>query len=319
MSLNEKFDQVKQQGREILDTLKRQLEKIKKKNLNKVVKEIRKHKNDWEVEFNRKMVTKPELVKFKLRLPELETLQQYLKKNLADVPKNLTQNTNRMKTPEMSEISEMSEDNDKREDSGHLELSNNSSENEAPVDMEELEGFYKKTLNKHELSLTEDSLRFLISKVLRNQKKKLTCKYKISKKKNKFEAVKFQKYSENIENLLVLCVSAEGEEFGGLARTGWNNEDKDFSRNFIFSLSKKSLHRQMKAMSETFSLHYLEEKGPCFGTDDLVIGDNPQLDANSTSNLGNHFEFKGANPREYLAGSENFKLIECLIYEIKEF
>lgn len=314
MSVHEKFDQIQEQGTKILENLSRQLEEFKKKNLNKIIHEIKNHKKEWENEFNKNMVTKSSLMKFKLKLPNLNTLQKFMKKNLAKIPENLTKN----ESIQISEISENSESSQNLKNTEKLELSedSDSSRNKEEVD-EDLEEFYKDALKKNKFSLKKDSLRFLISNVFKNKKMKLQTKYKIKKKQNKFEAVKFQKYTEKMSNLLIICVSEEGEEFGGFAKTGWNSEDKDYASNFIFSLTKRSIHKQIRPMSEDFSLEYIAGNGPCFGPQDLVIGDNPQLGFSSTSHLGNLFEFDGPNPQEYLAGAQNFKLRECFVYEIK--
>ena len=163
------------------------------------------------------------------------------------------------------------------------------------VNKETLESI-KASLTKYDLKLDSDSLSFLVSEVLKNEKCKISLKYKLSKKKKNFEAKKFFKSIQNKKNLLVICRAETGQYFGGLIKTGWNMEDENFKKNCIFSLSKKTIHSQLRAINNKTALYSNENCGPTFGEKDLIIGNNCAKEATSKSELGDMFEFTGSNP-----------------------
>jgi hypothetical protein len=178
--------------------------------------------------------------------------------------------------------------------------------------------YYGGQLKKHSLELNKKSLEFLIARVLQGKKMKLKSVYRLSKKSKKFEAQKFVNESKDKKNLLILCVSEQGMEFGGMAKSGWNSDDP-INGNMLFSLTKGTLHPQLRKMDSDNALSILPGAGPCFGKRDLVISDNCCKEAGSSSSLGDVFEYKG-DPKlkeTYLGGASKFKLRDCLIYEVK--
>jgi len=283
-SIDEKYQEIETQSKKVLKKIQNNLSNFKKDTRKKLVTEVAKHKQEWEREFNNNMYTGKSNNRTNLKLPDISCM----KSDVAPLP------------PKRDEPDDQN------------------SEHSEPEINKELVQYYSSKFESNNMELSESSLNFLSSKIFKNEKKNIKLLYRLSKKKKKFEGKKFQKNTKDHENVLVICISETGEEFGGFAGTGWNTNNKDFSKNFLFSLSKQTIHQQTKNVSKSNSLEYSEDNGPCFGEIDLLVGNDCCNEASSTSYLGNFFEFEGSDAKSHLAGKNQFIITDCLVYTIKE-
>ena len=285
-SIDEKYQEIETQSKQVLKKIQNNLKTFKKDTRKKLIKEVARHKQEWEREFNKNMYTVKSNNNSTLKLPDLSCM----KSDVAPLPPI------------------RDEPEDRNSDSDHSE----------PEINKELVQYYSSKFESNKMELSESSLNFFSSKILENKKKNIKLLYRLSKNKKKFEGKKFKKNTKDQENVLVICVSETGEEFGGFAGTGWNTNNNDFSKNFLFSLTKKTIHRQIKNVSKSNSLEYSEDNGPCFGEIDLLVGNDCCNEASSTSYLGNFFEFEGSDAKCHLAGKNQFIITDCLVYSVKE-
>ena len=259
------------------------LNKFKEQRKKKIIKEIKVHKEEWEREFNKGMVSN----------------SSYKKNNLKLYPSQFIEESNQMAPVPVPSPAPVSESQTTNMDKS-------------------MEKYISEKLKSQNMKLSSESIEFLLSSVLKNQNSKLSLLYRLNKTKKKFIAEKFKEKTENKKNVLVLCKNKEGEEFGGFAGTGWNTNDNDFSKNFLFSLSKSTIHPQTKSMSKKNSLEYSENKGPTFGELDLVIGDKCCNGDFSSSYLGNFFDSGKFDAKTHLGSKNSFTLTDCLIYQLKD-
>ena len=303
MSMDDKFKQIEKENKEFLQILDKNLTQMKKKSLKKIAKEIKKYKKDWENEYNKDQITNNSKG-FNLKLKNLKSIDKIL-----NVIPSVNQQRNQVSKP--SSPSEPSQPSQPSSDS------NKNSFNNKPIKPNEKTlKKIKDCLNKFEMKLNPDSISYLVSNVLNNEDLKLTLLYKLSKKSLKFKTEKFNEKTKDKKKILVLCISNNKLEFGGYVETGWDTNDSNYNKNCIFSLSNKTIHYQIKKISEN-CLETQEKSGPSFGLNDLVIGDNCNKMETCSSNLGELFEFSGNNPKTYLAGSEKFNLSDCLVFSLK--
>ncbi|CDW83051.1 UNKNOWN [Stylonychia lemnae] len=122
---------------------------------------------------------------------------------------------------------------------------------------------------------------------------------------------------------ITLILSDKGEVFGGYSSLSWESSNqwvKD-PHAFIFSLTKNTLHEQYQHFEQGVLHHSLCFMRFGYGND-IFIKDNCNINCNSYCLLGGTFTPpQGSNygdqlARDYLAGCENFRVIEIEVYTI---
>ena len=288
ISIADKYKQIQERGESLLSRINSVLDDFKKNAFKVWSGELKKNKQIWEKDFNEKLINHKDKCNFKLKYKEIDFFDHSKIKKEEEKTRNFTKKSK--KVPEIK-----------------IEETSN-----------ELKKYYWNIIKTYSQELKPESLKFLVSKILENQKYKFNFLYRLSKRKKKYQVKKFLEKIEGKKNILTICISNTDHEFGGFAAEGWETL-YDFTQNFIFSLDKGTIHPQIKNVSETATLVNSKGFGPCFGINDLKICNNCCNHEDSSTNLGEFFEFEGDDPKLYLAGSESFILKECLIFEIENF
>lgn len=188
---------------------------------------------------------------------------------------------------------------------------------------EKIENFKRQT-DKYNLNVKEDEIKYIFETVLENRNINLVCKYRQSQK-NKFKASTFHDKCDQIGESLVICRSEDDRIFGGVNFINWDksNIESIEKKNFLFSLKPKmNIFKLKDGISSKKSMKYREKKGPIFGENDLVIGNNCLKEKTCSSNLGKSFEFSGNPDKSYKIFSkkdEKFSLKAIMIFSIEEF
>lgn len=138
-----------------------------------------------------------------------------------------------------------------------------------------------------------------------------------------FKANDFHEKCDGIPNTLAIIKTTNGQIFGGFSSLSWNSEMKEYEQDssaYIFSLVNNINTPKLIECESCFSSIKCDMKyGPCFGSGDLVIADNSNSNSESSSKLGNSygsslFESESNSAKTFLAGSENFQLVEIEIF-----
>ena len=167
---------------------------------------------------------------------------------------------------------------------------------------------------------------------------KLTCEFQVYQKlsllyrasKDGFEAASFHAKCDDKPNTLVVIKSENGNIFGGYTEQSWSGRMwKNDPNSFIFSLvNKDNKPIKIKVTENKYSIGTYETCGPAFGgnvlnnelsSGDIYISDKSNLNAYSSSNLGNcfihpNYAVESTEAKSYLAGSFNFKVVEIEVY-----
>lgn len=153
----------------------------------------------------------------------------------------------------------------------------------------------------------------------KNQKLKLL--YRASR--DGFGAVNFHAKCDNQANTITLIRTSKNEVFGGFTQQMWssNNQFYDDDKAYLFSLVNKfgkpfvcRIINPFKAIECTATF------GPTFGTSDLYVCDNSNVESFSYSVLSNYVPPKdiGHESRNYYFCSEkNFLISELEVFQIQ--
>eukprot|EP00347_Sterkiella_histriomuscorum_P012775 403367270 len=153
-----------------------------------------------------------------------------------------------------------------------------------------------------------------------------TRKYKLlyCGSRDGFEAQDFHEYCDERGPTMSFILSECGYVFGGYASVPWTSSDnhKFYSDAdaFIFSLSKRSIHKQFRNMKQ--AVYHRKDLLCEFGRDDMDIRDKCN-ENKSICNLGHTYELPEGcvqysnEAQSYLAGIYQFKVLEIEVYLLK--
>eukprot|EP00347_Sterkiella_histriomuscorum_P007537 403348542 len=172
-----------------------------------------------------------------------------------------------------------------------------------------------KEINKSQHSLLQQQISYYSTK----QYKLLYCG-----SRDGFSAYKFYSLCYNKGPTVSFILSECGQVFGGYASLPWTTSnhflpDIDLSA-FVFSLSKRSIHRQNRKQHQ--AVYHCQDYMCAFGND-IEIGDNCDKNSNSWCNLGctyelpNGYQYSSNEAQSYLAGQYHFKVLEIQVYSLQ--
>lgn len=297
--IKDKISSIKKCGRDLLDSFCDSIKTLKENSIAKISKEIINYRNLWENEFN------TELINNTFSKSKISNLKKY------NLPKLDILNKVR-KSKSFSSNKEQDDEFD------NLDLNQTIAKSfiNSPIF-----DYYSNCLQQIKLNLSNEEIHFFTNQVLNNKKWKLHVKYKLNERKKGYSVKKFNKNCLNKEKILVLCESENGNIFGGYNDSGWGLPLNKHSNNFIFHLTKQTIHKQRHLNESDLSTNQtspiMDHYGPCFGDEDLLIGDNGFLEKSSRSKLGKHFQYDGSDGDTYLAGTSEFRIKKCIIYQLK--
>eukprot|EP00347_Sterkiella_histriomuscorum_P014393 403361038 len=141
--------------------------------------------------------------------------------------------------------------------------------------------------------------------------------------RDSFTASKFHELCDNKGPIVCFILSELGEVFGGYTSLSWASTHQQYtdSSAFLFSLSKKSIHKQYQ--NENMAL--IHSKGHMLifgGGNDIQIVDNCDKNTSSHCVLGytyeppNGYEQYSDKARSYLGGQNQFKVLEIEVYSL---
>eukprot|EP00347_Sterkiella_histriomuscorum_P005659 403355749 len=142
-----------------------------------------------------------------------------------------------------------------------------------------------------------------------------------------FNDSKFHKLCDNQGPTIIFIMSELGQVFGAYTSIPWANPEQHQTYSdpsaFLFSLSKRSIHRQYQNFDGAVyhTKHYIFKFG--FNCD-IAIADNCNYNSNSICHLGGTYELPdNANMqnlnerRSYLSGGQSrFKVMEIEVYKV---
>jgi len=138
-----------------------------------------------------------------------------------------------------------------------------------------------------------------------------------------FEASQFHSKCDDKLNTLVVIKSENGNVFGGYTEQSWSGQDyKNDENAFIYSLiNKLNKPLKMKCIDSKRAIFCNSDFGPNFGSYDIEIKSNSNINTDSNSNLGDSYKHpdyeKDSNEaKSFLAGSHKFKVSEIEVYKI---
>eukprot|EP00347_Sterkiella_histriomuscorum_P021227 403334758 len=137
-----------------------------------------------------------------------------------------------------------------------------------------------------------------------------------------FTASQFHNLCDNKGPTVSFILSEFGHVFGDYASDHLRSTDKDYRdySAFIFSLSKRFIHKQYQNNKEAVGHHknYMCQ----FGHSDIIISDSCDKKCKSYCNLGGTYElpkeqkFRSYEAQSYLAGQLYFKVLEIEGYSL---
>eukprot|EP00347_Sterkiella_histriomuscorum_P005466 403356509 len=139
-----------------------------------------------------------------------------------------------------------------------------------------------------------------------------------------FSSYKFHELCDNQGPTVTFILSEYGLVFGGYASIPWTSPNGQWysdSSAFVFSLSKRSIHKQYRIKHQAVWHH--KDYMCAFGFDDIGIRDNCDSNSGSYCNLGgtyelpHGYELKSNESKSYLAGYWKFKVLEIQVYSFK--
>jgi hypothetical protein len=122
--------------------------------------------------------------------------------------------------------------------------------------------------------------------------------------------------------LVVAREQAHGNIFGGYAGVAWGQDGKyahDDSA-FLFTFKPAEMApKKLPCVRKNVACHMVASQGPAFGDGyDLMICSNAHTASGSYSKLGRGYELpSGCDSKNYLAGSETFRLLELEVFLVK--
>jgi hypothetical protein len=227
--------------------------------------------------------------------------------NVATVnPKNTTK-----LTPPPAQENNSSEDNNSSEENNPSEKIN--------IDESVFSGIISNSKN----SFTKAEI-LPILKAINTKISSVKLSYRLSSSKG-FSASEFHKKCDSVSPSILLCETADKQKFGVYNSVVWGEEGENqkTDKNFIYSISKNTMHRlkinkKSNSRLSDGAISFEEDSGPIVGDDDIVIGANCSQKEECTSTLGNSYEFnQKGDPETYLAGKKEFKLKSLYVFELK--
>eukprot|EP00347_Sterkiella_histriomuscorum_P020882 403336102 len=142
-----------------------------------------------------------------------------------------------------------------------------------------------------------------------------------------FIADKFHELCDDKGPTVSFILSEYGQVFGGFTSVSWTSSNYDNysdSTAFVFSLSKRSVHKQYQNQQEAV---YHNKDGMCvfgggYAGSDIAIFDNFDKDNRSYCDLGgtyelpNEYKFQSSEAQSYLGGQLYFNVLEIEVYSL---
>ncbi|CDW75500.1 tldc domain-containing protein [Stylonychia lemnae] len=161
-----------------------------------------------------------------------------------------------------------------------------------------------------------------------NNKKKLfklpgKCKLLYRASRDGFKAANFHQLCDNQGPTVCFIESEHKEIFGGYTSVPWTSESKYIkdSRAFVFSLSKNTIHQQYQKQDNAV-VHY-KDWLMVFGWGyDICIRDDCNINNSSYCSLGGTYnpeqglKYKDEEANDYLAGKNQFKVVEIEVFSV---
>jgi hypothetical protein len=140
-----------------------------------------------------------------------------------------------------------------------------------------------------------------------------------------FDASSFHSKCDRALNTLIVIKTTNSYIFGGYTEADWSGKGwKNDPNAFLFSLTNKENKFLKIYCNRTLKAIYANSNtGPIFGSFDIFVSDNSNLNKKSTSNLGNHFKHPNfrddsKETKTFLAGSEKFTVEELEVYTLSK-
>lgn len=177
--------------------------------------------------------------------------------------------------------------------------------------------YYSNILDKHGFEKLVDLCEFK-----KNQKFKLI--YQATT--DEFGATEFHEKCDGIPNTLTVIKNTAKNIFGGYTAKPWNSPSHSHYTSdpnaFIFSLVNSKKKPFKTACSNPSSAIYnCSDNGPCFGSGDLWIKSNSNINQESYADFSYSYEneiyeYGTSQAKTILTGSEHFQAIEIEVYQI---
>ena len=134
----------------------------------------------------------------------------------------------------------------------------------------------------------------------------------------------FHAKCDNKGATITVIRSSDGFIFGGFADKSWTSANKycDSDKSFLFSLKSPSNEvgtAKMRIKQNTYSnaICHGPSYGPTFGGGhDLYIASDANKNNTSITNFGHTYELPPGQTREFLVGSNNFKVSEIEVFQV---